>query len=241
MQMLAPDLLPAYHLGLGRDLVGSALRELTRISIMFDGRTIALRLRVASARFQDFVREHAYSVSVRKFTTKNLAFGKGYPEFRGKGYDTFVAIRWLVGELQANPAASQSFATLSTALWAADSCLSVATNASRYFTVDERRHVCTVGALFLRAYLHLARAAVDVRKRVYRLRPKYHMCVHLLTDDVPSGLNFTVNATWLDEDFNKVVMKVKKGVHRRTATTSTLKRWLQGLPGYFEHARSKES
>ena len=117
----------------------------------------------------------------------------------------------------------------------------MATNASRYFTEDERRHVCTVGSLFLRAYLHLARAALNVNKRVYRLRPKYHMCVHLLTDDVPSRLNFTWNATWLDEDFNKTVMKIKKGVHRRTATTSTLTRWLEGLPGYFDHARSKTS
>ena len=116
LQMLAPDILHAYHLGLGRDLVGSALRELTRTSILFEGRTIALRLRVATERFQDFVREHAYSVSIRKFTTKNLAFGKGFPELRAKGYDTFVIIRWLLGELQANPAASQSFATLSTAV-----------------------------------------------------------------------------------------------------------------------------
>ena len=235
--MLQPDILHICHLGTARDLVGSALRELSRVPGIFQGRTQLLRLRDATERLQTYVRANGLSLALRRLTSKSLGFSdKGFPELKAKGYDTFLVLRWLVVEVNENRPAN--FDLLCTCLWSLDSFLSVATNAARFFTEEQVNHLRTVGGIFLRSYIHLAGSAILRNQRLYRIRPKFHMLTHLMSDYPGSRLNFTFHSTWLDEDFNKVVMTVTKKVHKRTAAESTLKRWLLAVPGHLKHAAS---
>ena len=234
LEMLQPDILHVCHLGTSRDLVGSAMRVLTSKAGYFQGATQALRLRDATTRLQQFCSANGYTLSIGRLTTKTLQFTKGFPELRAKGYDSFVVLRWLVSEITVQKPQGEDL--LATCLWSLDSFLSVATNAGKYFSETEVRHLQTVGMVFLRTYAHLAVQALQRRRRLFRVRPKYHLLMHMVLDIPRSRCNFTRHATWLDEDFNKHVIAVKSGAHKRTATEGTLKRWLLGLPAYFRAA-----
>ena len=65
-----------------------------------------------------------------------------------------------------------------------------------------------------------------------------HFLHEMVLEAKPSHLNPNTGRTWMDEDWVKRVMKVKKGVHRRTATESCLRRYLLGLPGKMLEAVS---
>ena len=132
LKMLQPDILHICHLGTARDLVGSALRELSRVPGIFQGRTQLLRLRDATERLQTYVRANGLSLALRRLTSKSLGFSdKGFPELKAKGYDTFLVLRWLVVEVNENRPAN--FDLLRTCLWSLDSFLSAATNAAKSF------------------------------------------------------------------------------------------------------------
>ena len=211
------------------------MRELTRTSCLFQGRTQILRLRDATTRLREFAHQQGYSMSLRRLSSKSLNFATDkFPELKAKGFDTFVVLRWWVTEVTRSKPAN--FDLLCTCLWSLDSFLSVATNASRFFSEQEANHLQAVGGLFLRSYLHLAVDAMRRRRRLYRIRPKFHMMCHLIFDMPASRSNFTFHSTWLDEDFNKVVMKITKQVHKRTAAKATINRWLPALPKHLEHA-----
>ena len=232
LRLLAPDLLHIFHIGVARDLIGSALRVLTLTNVLFAGRTQVLRLRTATDRLLDFVQHHGYHLSIKKLTTKNLGFGgKKFPEIHCKGYDAFVILRWLVAETQQAP---RNHSLLCAALWTADSFMSVLTHGGRFLTNEEIQHKCCIGDVFCRIYMTLASRAMTARRFLWRVRPKFHLLQHVLLDQ--SCFNVTYMSTWLDEDFLKHAMAIKKKVHRKTATRRTLERWLAGLPSYFEHA-----
>ena len=233
-EMVRPDILHVCHLGTCRDLIASGLRELTRSSILFQAGTQALRLREATARLHAYCGEHGYNLSLRKLSSKSLGFGVGYPELKAKGYDSFIILRWLVMEITTNR--PQNYDMLCTCLWSLDSFLSVATNANRFFTQNEAEHIQSVGLLFLKTYLQLAVESLARKRRLYKVRPKFHLLCHLIFDMPLSRANWTFDSTWMDEDFNKVCMTVTKKVHRRSATKRTLQRWLLAVPGYLEHA-----
>ncbi|CAE7260476.1 unnamed protein product [Symbiodinium sp. CCMP2592] len=240
MSMVWPYILHIFHLGCGRDLIASALRVLLGKRYMFNGRTVALRIRDASRRLLDFAKDNGYTLSIRRLTPLNMGFQKkGYPEMMCKGYDTFVILRWLVSEVTCHAPPDQEL--LSTCLWAADSCLCVANAAGRNMTEAEHLHVRTVGHLFLTSYLNLAKNALASRRKLWRIRPKFHLQYHLFCDVLPSRESFTYHATWMDEDYNKHVVKIKKGTHKKTATVSTLKRWILGLARQLENAKTVKS
>ena len=147
-----------------------------------------------------------------------------------------MVLRWLVSEITIRRPQGEDL--IATCLWSLDSFLSVAMNADKYFTEAEVHHLQTVGMLFMRSYGHLAVQALRRSRRLFRVRPKYHLLMHMILDIPSSRMNFTRHATWLDEDFNKHVIAVKSGAHKRTATLGTLKMWLLGLPAYFRAARA---
>ena len=236
LSMLRADILHVFHLGVGRDMVGSALRILIRRSSdLFPGRNVGIRLRNATHKLLDYCKANGYNLSLRKLTSRTLNFGsKKYPELRSKGYDCFVLLRWLCHELQGNMLPEHHF--LYTLLWCADTVLSTVTNSDRWLDEEVHQQKLVLGDVFCRVYIKLAGEALVRRQYLWRVRPKFHLWHHMLLEDRSSRGNFCSHSTWLDEDFLKWAMAIKKKVHRRSATARTLQRWLMGLPGYFAHA-----
>lgn len=130
-------------------------------------------------------------------------------------------------------------ASLSQVVFAADSWARGLLGAGMFLTDRENEQRKILGQLFLKLYVRLARQALDSHKRLYRCRPKLHLLVHMSEDDRPSSLNPAHLNCFMDEDFIKRSMAIKKGVHRLTATVRTLQRFIIGLRARLIDAQSK--
>lgn len=92
-----------------------------------------------------------------------------------------------------------------------------------------------VGSLFCDSYLRLAFEHVQSGSWLFRVRPKFHLVQHVFSVPRPSRVNVhRLYACWLDEDGNKKFMRVNRMVHKMTAPTRVLQRWLLALPRTFE-------
>lgn len=226
IKMLGLDILHIFHLGVCRDLIGSALRVLCRGNL-FNGRNIEQKLGFATLSLKRYAKRNKLTLVLHKLTKQNLTFkSREYPEIRCKGYDSYVTSRWLVKDILPNNVGSIDD-TLATALWSADSVLSLLMGGERFLDSEEISHKQTVGKVFIRSYMHLATTALSEQKRLFRVRPKFHLFHHLIMDG--RSLNPHYASTWLDEDAIKRWMGIKKKVHKRRATESSIKRWILGL------------
>jgi len=98
-----------------------------------------------------------------------------------------------------------------------------------FLTELEEQNRLALGKLSTVSYAALAAKAVEEKQFLFRLRPKYHLWHHLTFDVRRSKLNCNIHATWMDEDSVKRWMRVKRQVHKRTATENVLRRFLLGL------------
>ena len=115
------------------------------------------------------------------------------------------------------------------ALWSADCWLNLLNKSGMFLTELEEENRLTLGKLRTTTYAALAANAVQGKRFLFRLRPKYHLWHHLAIDVRASKLNCNIHATWMDEDSVKRWMRIKRQVHRRTATENVLRRFLLGL------------
>ena len=235
LNMLAADLLHIWYLGAGRDLLGSCLKILVQIRY-FAGNSIEKSLGRASVRLRNFAKQNGLMLTLKKLTEQNLSWASDvYPEIKCKGYDTYIVLSWLVKEIEVDPPTSpvrevqDMLDEMCTALWSVDSWLRMLTHAPMHLTDSQLLQKTVLGNIFMTTYVSLAQRALVERKKLWRVRPKIHLLHHMVLEDRPSRLNPNYMSTWMDEDFIKRCMRVKKKTHKRQSTASTLSRWLLGV------------
>ena len=234
--LIQADILHAYHLGTGRDLIGSALVHMLEKRGFFDGNNIEARLASATVDLRRFCKANRLPLKLHKLSRSKLNWtGSGMPELRSSGYDTYVVNKWLVEVTTRH--SEQLPAELCTALWTADTILSLLSKAGRWLSPSEQEAKERYGALFMRSYIELAKASLQVRKRAYRLRPKLHVWHHILKQSRRSRLNPHVYATWMDEDALRKLMKTHSITDKKTAEKRLLQRLLLGLPKIWDDKR----
>ena len=227
LKMLNVDLLHVWHLGVARDMTASVLRVLAKAKHFRPHGTIKDQLAAASSSLRNFAKAEGLSLHLRKLSPQNLNWrSNAYPETHCKGYDSFVMIAWLAWYLSDADDVDPRIRTL---VWAADSLMDVWHHGGMFLTDNEVQHVQIVGGLFIRCYLELAQEAVSSRTRLWRIRPKFHLLVHLQSEVRASRYNATFGSTWMDEDAVKRFMKIKKKVHRLQAPDRVIRRWLLNL------------
>lgn len=235
INMISIDVLHCFHLGIGRDLVGSAFKTLVGIRF-WAGTSIEKSLARATVRVKNWAKTKRLALSCKALTKDKLGWSQLYPELKSKGYDTYVLLSWLVEEVSTTrpigrtDVEQQNLDELCTCLWCADVWLRSCTKADLFLDDHQQRQKVIIGNLFISLYLSLASRALEQGKRLWRIRPKFHLFHHRVIEDRPSRLNPHATATWLDEEWIKRTMKVKKKTHKRTATEKCLKRWLLALP-----------
>lgn len=235
IQMVSIDILHCFHLGIGRDLIGSAIKQLVTVRY-WAGASIDKSLAKATVRLKQFAKNNRLTVSCKSLTKDKVGWSQLYPELKSKGYDTYVLLSWLVEEISIRPPAGrndveqQTLDDLCACLWSADAWMRSCMTASTFLSDYQQRHKKVMGELFVRLYLSLAIRALDEGKQLWRIRPKFHLFHHLVIEDRPSRQNPHATSTWLDEEWIKRTMRVKKKTHQRVATEKCLKRWLLGLP-----------
>ena len=239
MEMIPIDALHCFHLGIGRDLVGSVIRAMAK-SKYWPGSNLDKQLAHASADLKTFARSSGLKCQLKKLTKANLNWvSDGYPECHCKGNDTFVLIRYLNETLHNGAGQVEIDADITTLVWAADSMLSVWTNSDMFLTEQQLLHIQVVGQLFVRTYLKLAVDALQRRVRLWRARPKFHLFHHLVLENRKSRFNPHYWSTWMDEDAIKRAMRVKRRTHKLQASDRCLKRWLLGLRPKLESVMEK--
>ena len=145
VSMIVPDLLHAYNLGVGRDVVGSILAIILRDARVFRGESLADRLVVASQGLRGFAKRHSYPLRLKKLTKSKLGIKRGqYPTLASSGYDTFVVATWLEGVLQEHVDVHGDLATL---LWASNRALSLQYSAGWFLTEAEKNSIQSLGSI----------------------------------------------------------------------------------------------
>ena len=159
--MLAADLLHVWHLGCGRDLLGSSLKILTQMRY-FAGNSIEKSLGQASMQLRSYARQNGLMLNLKKLTKQNLGWtSDAYPEIRCKGYDTYIALSWLAKEIETNPPTSpvreiqEMLDEMCTAIWSADSWLRMLTHAPMHLTDSQQLQKTVLGNLFMTTYICL--------------------------------------------------------------------------------------
>lgn len=244
IRMISADLLHSFHLGTGRDLIGSCMKILVQ-QRYWPGSNIDKSLARATVQLRRYAKDRRLSLTVKRLSKQNLTWASdAFPEMKCKGYDTYIILAWLCYEMEMAPPTSVEpskqlmLDQLVLCVWAADSWVRLLTTSGTFLTELQEYHKRVVGNIFLTTYVALAAASVGRGERLWRTRPKLHILHEMVLEAKPSHLNPNTGSTWMDEDWVKRVMKVKKGVHRRTATESCLRRYLLGLPGKMLEAVS---
>ncbi len=237
LQMISADILHVWHLGSGRDLIGSCMVLLVKHRY-FSGNNIEQCLARATQRLKTYCKSQKLTVTLKKFTKQNLSWTSDcYPELKAKGYDTAVILSWLNSEMVLHPPVAKPQAygdqrtldDLQLCLWASDSLMRMCMSAPQFFDETHQRHKVAVGTLFMNTYVGLAGKAVQAGVRLWRIRPKLHILHHVILEDRPSRQNPHFHSTWMDEDWIKRTMRITRATHKRSAPLVSLQRWLLGL------------
>ena len=234
---IAPDLLRVWHLGVGRDVLGSSLAIMLSNGVFGPG-SAKNKLMEATNRLRRFASSSGYSLRLKKSTKNKLNWKQRcYPELKSSGYDTFVVHQWVMNELHTF---SESLpADLLACLWASNHFLSIWTNAGRWLSPAEHANVKEAGKIFMQAYCALAKRAARDQVRLYKVRPKLHLLHHLVRQETRKNPHFF--SAWMDEDGLKKLMKVLKLTDARSAEKRLLQRWLLGLPDTWKQVRAAKN
>ena len=267
MSLVTPDIMHAFYLGSGRDLVASALVILLRaghipgnnVSVsgcwcrvacnafwnllslkhIINDAKVKVRLLEASRLIKSWSNQHSDLKMPKqwKLTSKRLSL-------KGGKFTHFIGKAWqtkvILNFLVDYTEGLAVDPLLKTVLWAAQNLfglLSESRTRLLFLLPAEIAQVEAVGKVFLETYL--------------RLRVKYNgWCIyklfnvrpklHMVTD-VVRVRNPVAASGWMDEDFIKRVMRIARKTHIATTHSSALKRYLtgQGCPSNFEYQISE--
>ena len=240
LRMVAFDLLHVCHLGILRDLVGSGFKLLTRKKgEYFSGRNITKRLAQLTSELKMWAKGNNVQLSLTKINRKTLNWkSDACPELRVKGADAAACLRFLSWKLQAQ--APLQYPSMVICTWAAERFISCLVKASIFLSEEERATAFETGQLFLRSYLQLANRSLEFGELLYKTRPKLHCFTHIVDDlqrehdlHQEHGTEATTvtyrnpffDATFVDEDWVKHAMQMKKKMAHRTASLNVLRRF----------------
>ena len=83
-----------------------------------------------------------------------------------------------------------------------------------------------IGFLLCNVYFKLAKEALDLGSKTWKLAPKFHMLLHICEWQTPRFGSPRLWWTYADEDLVGHMMEVGKSTHPRTVATMSLFKWL---------------
>ena len=240
IRMVRADLLHIWNLGVARDVIGCTLKIVLQERTVWQAANLNDRLETATADLRSFARSNGHVLRLKRLTKKKISWSnKTYPEFRGSGSDSHIVGTWLEHVL--GPFGN-IYGDLCTLLWTSNRAMRVLYNADRFLSGGERSTVQVLGQVFSQTYLRLATQAINSHRLMFRVRPKFHMLMHIT--DCYDCLNASVYATWMDEDWLKKVAKTMQLTSSKTAQFRVMERWLLAVPFNLEknlqHCRLKK-
>ena len=225
-KLIALDLLHVFHLGVARDLCGTGFKLLCKNRDVYCGSRIEKRLVQLMTDVKAWCKRHGQVLSLTKINKDTLNWKSGEcPELRAKGADTMLCLRFLCDKLQQVRLAK--YEGLVACTWAAVQFIGVLTHALLFMTDSECSTAAATGRLFVRSYISLAAESLEAQDYYFKCRPKLHHLLHIIEDIGAPGAsrNPFSDSTFVDEDFVKQTLIVKRRVSYRKASLNVLKRF----------------
>ena len=224
LHMVSVDLLHVLHLGVYRDLAGSAIKVLLRKQGYYDGSKLLIRFKAFTRELKAWAKSTKATLQL-KAVKKATVYWKSdqCPELHAKGADCATIIRFLAFKTQQKT--PPMYAGMVACLWAASNFLGLLMTAGLYLTKAEQETGHALGSMFLDSYFRLAREAVDNNDLLWKTRPKIHFLCHVVDDLLIRSRNMARDSTFMDEDVMKYILFMKRGLKHRQSPVNVLKRY----------------
>eukprot|EP00439_Symbiodinium_sp_Y106_P016560 s10258_g2.t1 len=226
LSMVRIDYMHTFHLGVGRDLVGSALKIIASNKYWFPGRNIDARLKQVVAAVKVFAKQNKKQVSLKKLSKNSLGWSE-CPEFKGSAADTAVYLAWLATVLLERPP-PPPYAGLTGVVWVANHTCEFLYKCGCFLSDDAWRQTSVLAKLFCNGYLKLAASANENGKLLFKTRPKFHFLQHLL-EGHGGKRNPVYDSCFCDEDYVRWCLKKFRKCSHKSASLNVLRRNLVTL------------
>ena len=219
------DMMHLWHLGVLQDLLGTVIKLLVRGRHVYSGSTIRKRFVAFNRELRAYCREHKLSLSCKRIRKETICWRRnGCPTLKSKAADAAVILEFCNYKLQCTELPFYDGVTACT--WAAHTFSGCMMHAGMFMTEEERCTTVTAGKFFLRSYMQLAHQALNVEKEYYfKVRPKIHFIQHLLERLQQSCRNPTFACNFMDEDWLKHALGLKRKMAHSTSPHWILKRF----------------
>lgn len=235
LKMVAPDTLHVWHIGHGRDFLGSVIVHLIEAGA-FGGGGVPQRLKAATASLRVFLKAHKLQQVKAPLSRTTLEWHASvYPHLNiSKASQVGAVHKWLAHLADTGVIVDDLVAT---AVWSSHKFLETVVGGPNFLTQDEASRAHAFGMTYLLSFVSLATKALVERQTRWYVRPKFHMFHHIVLGVKcrASNRNPHLDAVWMDEDFVGKAMKLLRIIHPAQRSTRILQRYQEGL---YETVRS---
>lgn len=145
------------------------------------------------------------------------------------GADTATVLSWLASKCVMAEEMPESLDLVIAAVWSADVWMRVLMKGGEFLEEPEWQTASTVGRYFIAVYFTLAESAAQSGELLWHIRPKLHLLCHLAWMDKASKQNPGNHTTFMDEDFMKQFMRIKRATHVVKSSLRVLQRYLESV------------
>ena len=219
------DLLHLWNLGVLRDLLGTIIKLLCRRRGVYTGTTIRKRLVSFNKDLRAWASSSKLPLTGKRIKRDTLTWKSDKcPTLKLKAADCGTILQFCNHKLQ--QVGCDEYPGLVGCTWTANLFSGCLSHAGMFMTNQERETALIAGRFFIHTYLLLANAALAADQLLFKVRPKLHYLLHLLERLQTSYRNPHFGATWMDEDWVRYAIGLKKKMSHRTSSHNILKRFL---------------
>ena len=222
--LVSVDLLHVLHLGVYRDLAGSAIKILLRKQGYYPGSKLQIRFKAFTRELKAWARSTKSALQLKAVKKATIAWKSDQcPELHAKGADCATIVKFLAFKTQQKR--PPMYSGMVACLWAASNFLGILMTAGLYLTKEEQDSGYMLGSLFLESYFSLAREAVNNQDLLWKTRPKIHFLCRVVDDLLLRSRNMGRDSTFMDEDAMKYILYMKRGIKHGRSPINVLRRY----------------
>ena len=160
LRMVQVDWMHTWSLGVAQDVLGSAIKLMCKGKRFYAGSNIPKRISQFYRDLKIYAAANGKTLSCKRLRKHTLRWENGCPELHVKAADIAVILPFVRAKLEEFPLEGPCTGLLAM-VWAADELSGSVMASKTFLTMDQQRHIRTVGDVFLSSYCLLAQEARD--------------------------------------------------------------------------------
>ena len=235
------DLFHVFHLGVGRNYLGSALALLSQVE---PAGNVDQRFELLTQKYREWCAQNQRTAHCRRITKEHLNWPTTtqYPTAGWHNGDlTTSLVLWIEARFQSEQWADEMLKLTGEAAVAINSFFRRLYSSGAWLSSTEALEIGELGLQFLRRYNRLAVLAHQQYKRLFVVMPKahclHHICLGMLEESrVGDSLSPLVHSVQQDEDFIGRSSRLSRHVSNKTCGQRFMERFL--LAAYAKYVQS---